>query len=231
MRNGRSTSSNFPPWPALGFCAVQAKGLDWPSETPCSQSVWRPPVRGCRATARLAGRPEDLEVDYIERYAFENADVQAATNPAVWIMRGEWAGAEGPTSFEEKGPPRWRTPTPRCWNGSAWGTAVRPWKAISLVSICVAHYNLGRHLPETLDSLRGKRIPEPRSAGHRRRLHGTGVVRGVPANAVASPVPVREPDERGDRRHAEPRPGQRRGRTSCPWTPTTSLVRTWSNAS
>jgi glycosyltransferase involved in cell wall biosynthesis len=132
----------FPCLGGLGFRSVQAKraGLAFGGV--------RLAVRLDRCSAwvreqeqRWAAGAEDLELDFCERYAFENADVQQAPDEGLrryaaglgWRVRdGEGAGGretgDGPCG-------------------------------LPLVTVSVAHYNLGRYLPETLASLAAQTYP------------------------------------------------------------------------
>ena len=78
---------------------------------------------------RWPGGYEEVERDFMERFAFENADEHVIPNPAVWAFLRE----RGWNAHTDEPP----TPTPDA----------------PLVTIAIAHYNLGQFLPETLASL------------------------------------------------------------------------------
>ncbi|MFO0928135.1 MAG: hypothetical protein U0736_14040 [Gemmataceae bacterium] len=88
-------------------------------------------------SGRLLSGPDDLALDHAERYAFENADFQYADTgyACEQVRRLGWTAAPSAV-LPADGP-------------------------LPLVSVCVPYYNLGRHLPETLASLR--RRPTRRS--------------------------------------------------------------------
>jgi glycosyltransferase involved in cell wall biosynthesis len=132
----------FPCLGGLGFRSIQAKraGLTFGDV--------RLAVRLDRCSAwvreqeqRWAVGAEDLELDYCERYAFENADVQQAPDEAMrryaaglgWRVRdGGEAGA------------------PETGDGT---------NGLPPVTVSIAHYNLGTYLPETLASLAAQTYP------------------------------------------------------------------------
>jgi glycosyltransferase involved in cell wall biosynthesis len=132
----------FPCLGGLGFRAIQAKraGLAFGDV--------RLAVRldGCSAwvreqAQRWAAGMEDLEVDFCERYAFEHADVQCVPDEALrqYAVGLGWQVRDG----EEA-----------CGRETGEGTDDTP-----LVTVSVAHYNLGRYLPETLASLAAQTYP------------------------------------------------------------------------
>jgi glycosyltransferase involved in cell wall biosynthesis len=126
----------------LGFRTVQAKraGLAFGDV--------RLAVRLDRCSAwvreqeqRWAARPEDLERDFCERYAFEHADVQQAPDEA---MRRYAAGLG------------WQVRDGVEAGGRETGDGTND---LPLVTVSIAHYNLGRYLPETLASLAAQNYP------------------------------------------------------------------------
>jgi glycosyltransferase involved in cell wall biosynthesis len=98
--------------------------------------------------------PGDLEADYIERQAFERADVQLAPCPNLlqFVRQAGWAihpNAPGTADearaalLAELNAPR----PPRLPSGKP------------LVTVCVPHFNLGDHLPAALASLAAQTYP------------------------------------------------------------------------
>ena len=112
----------------LGFRAVQAKraGLAF-ADVPLVARLDDTSRHRREAAARWPADLAELERDYAERYSYEHADERIAPDPAV----AEHVGRLG-----------WR-PRPR-----PAALAGQP-----LVTIGIAHYNLGRYLPETLASI------------------------------------------------------------------------------
>jgi glycosyltransferase involved in cell wall biosynthesis len=82
---------------------------------------------------------DDLEVDFLERRSFEHADVQLAPNPAVleYARKSGWSVRMGPADIELTTPQRDKP----------------------LVTVCVPYFNLGKHLPRTLESLAAQTYP------------------------------------------------------------------------
>lgn len=126
----------FPSRGGLGFRAIQAQRAG----VAFADVVLRVAFDGAhRLDREQAGRhPDgvrDLETDYCEQYAFEQANeriVAAADEPEVGRLGWSMAG-----------------PAPlHCPGGE------RP-----LVSVCVPHYNLGPHLPATLQALAVQTYP------------------------------------------------------------------------
>lgn len=129
----RFDAIEFPAAGGLGFRTVQAKRAGLGFDDVCLTVR----LDGCNAwnrdqESRWPDGPEELELDFAERYAFEQADVQEVPDPALreYVRRIGWADRDAV-----------RPPDPDA--GDA-----RP-----LVTAVVPHYNLGRYLPETLASL------------------------------------------------------------------------------
>jgi glycosyltransferase involved in cell wall biosynthesis len=132
----------FPCLGGLGFRSIQAKraGLAFGDV--------RLAVRldGCSAWVReqeqrwATGVP-DLEGDFCERYAFEHADTQCVPDEAMrrYAAGLGWKLREGEASSVRE--------------------AASGGDEFPLVTISVAHYNLGRYLPETLASLAAQTYP------------------------------------------------------------------------
>jgi glycosyltransferase involved in cell wall biosynthesis len=126
----------FPCLGGLGFRSIQAKRAGLAFAGVCLAVR----LDQCSAWVREQGQrwpdgAEDLELDFCERYAFENADVQHAPDEAMrrYAAALGWRVGEG----ERTG-----------WRETGGGTSGLP-----LVTVSVAHYNLGRYLPDTLASL------------------------------------------------------------------------------
>ena len=132
----------FPCLGGLGFRSIQAKRAGLAFGGVCLAvrldrcSAW---VR--EQEQRWAAGAEDLELDFCERYAFENADVQQAPDEA---MRRYAAGLG------------WRVRDGEEAGGceTADGT-----NGLPLVTVSIAHYNLGRYLPDALASLAAQTYP------------------------------------------------------------------------
>jgi glycosyltransferase involved in cell wall biosynthesis len=86
---------------------------------------------------RWPAGPEELELDFAERYSFERADVRVTPCPDLldYVRRAGWAVPADETS----------APPPDD----------RP-----LVTVGIAHFNLGEYLPETLASLAAQTYPD-----------------------------------------------------------------------
>jgi glycosyltransferase involved in cell wall biosynthesis len=78
---------------------------------------------------------DEVERDFMERFSFENADERVVTNRMAWefVQARGWAAKPIPTPMSTDDTP--------------------------LVTIAIAYYNLGRFLPETLESLAGQTYP------------------------------------------------------------------------
>ena len=115
----------------LGFRAVQAKRAGLHFTDVClavrldACNAWRRDQE-----CRWPSGPEELELDFAERYVFENADVRETPDPAMlqYVRRIGWDD-QGTAAIPEAG------------------------DAHPLVTVAVPHYNLGRYLPEALASL------------------------------------------------------------------------------
>jgi glycosyltransferase involved in cell wall biosynthesis len=88
---------------------------------------------------------EDLAIDHAERYAFEHADMQLVCSSAMkdYVHRLGWTV---PTTFEQAN-------DPQIWETLSGRDSIVPPTANPLVTIAIPHYNLGHHLPATLDSV------------------------------------------------------------------------------
>ena len=112
----------------LGFRAIQAKqaGLAF-ADVALTVLLDGANVQRRRESSRLAD-VEDLHREYAERYAFENADAWLSPDPA----------SSNPFSRDPKG------------SALPFGSRLNE---NPLVTVCVAHYNHGRFLPEALAAL------------------------------------------------------------------------------
>jgi glycosyltransferase involved in cell wall biosynthesis len=140
-RERRFAVVEFPCRGGLGFRSVQAKraGLAF-GDVPFAVRL-----DDCSAWVREQEQawptgPEDLSLDFCERYAFENADEQQGGTDGMrdYVARLGWRVR----SAEESGRETKNGPddTP-------------------LVTVSIAYYNLGRYLPETLASLAAQTYP------------------------------------------------------------------------
>jgi hypothetical protein len=140
----------FPSWQAAGFRCVQAKraGSAFRNARLIVRldciNQWR------REAEKRWCSPDDVFLDYCERYTFENADVQAgASADLLDYVRGlGWdVQADARVAPFTAAPEDLLTAAPRA----------RPLPAVAAatpaVTVAVSHYNLGRFLPETLASL------------------------------------------------------------------------------
>ena len=126
----------------LGFRAVQAKraGLAF-AGVPLAVYLDANSQRDREAGRRWPSDFADVETDYLERWAFDNADVQIVPDDEVtaFARRNHWSVR--PDALKVCPPARERTP----WAG------YQPYS--SLITLAIAHYNLGSYLPDTLASL------------------------------------------------------------------------------
>lgn len=130
-REFRFERIEFPSHGGLGFRAVQAKraGLAF-TDTKLVVRFDGASQLDREAEQRWPGTLDGLERDFMEKFAFENAD--EVIDPAGGAAALSW---------------RWVAPP-----------AV-PAPATPLVTIGIAHYNLGAHLPATLDSVAAQTYP------------------------------------------------------------------------
>ncbi len=127
----------FPVLGGLGFRAIQAKGAGLAfADVPLivqldACSAW---LR--EKEQRWATGYEEVEGDFAERFVFENADVVLTPSPELlaFVQRMGWKRREAdtPSTRQDSSP---------------------------LVTVGIAHYNLGRYLPETLASLAAQTYP------------------------------------------------------------------------
>jgi glycosyltransferase involved in cell wall biosynthesis len=163
-REHRFALVEFPTRGGLSFRAIQARraGLAF------ADVRFLVRFDGCSALLRQqehawVNSVADLEQDYCERYAFEHADGRTSPNPALleearrlgWDVGAravgglvERAAGLAPAVFRQDGGGKPR----RSLHPSV--TSEPP-----LVTVSIAHYNLGRYLPETLASLAAQTYP------------------------------------------------------------------------
>ncbi len=136
----------------VGFRSLQAKhaGLAF-TDVPLAVYLDANSQHDREANLRWPSCFTDVETDYLERFAFENADVQYVPDEllAAFVKRNHWnARADAARSFDP--PPKYRRlPT---W-------AVPDNHDTPLVTVAIAHYNLGRYLPDTLATLAAQTYP------------------------------------------------------------------------
>lgn len=121
----------FPSRGGLGFRAIQAKraGLAF-ADTELVVRFDGASQLDRESAQRWPAHLDELERDFMEKFAFENAD--AVIDPDGAAVALGW---------------RWAPPPPV------------PEPATPLVTVGIAHYNLGAHLPATLDSLAAQTYP------------------------------------------------------------------------
>jgi glycosyltransferase involved in cell wall biosynthesis len=129
----------FPCQGGLGFRTIQAKraGLAF-AEVGLAVRLDRCSAWVREQEQRWAAGMDDLEVDFCERYAFEHADIQYTPDDAL----RQCAARQG-----------WRLHNGERTGGRETDDNTYP---LPLVTVSVAHHNLGRYLPETLASLAGQ---------------------------------------------------------------------------
>jgi glycosyltransferase involved in cell wall biosynthesis len=159
----------FPEWQALGFRSVQARraGVAF-TDVPFivtlhGSSQWRR-----EASHHFMDHPDDLETDFAERYAFENADFQAASSPALldhartwgWTVRpGARVIPHGLSTRPDVAIPSGELATAyRALLDDATcvpGVGCTPPQAFAqpLVTIAIPYFNLGPYLADALASI------------------------------------------------------------------------------
>ena len=132
----------------LAFRSIQAKraGLTL-AGAPLAVVLDANSRRDREASQRWPTGFADVETDYLERWAFENADVQIVPDDdlTAFVRRNHW-GVRGDAlkSF------------PPAQSRAQWfGRAPRS----PLVTIAIAHHNLGAYLPDTLTTLAAQSYP------------------------------------------------------------------------
>lgn len=131
----------FPALEGMAFRSVQAQRCGLAFEG----VVLAVRLNTCSSWLRLQQKrwpdgAEHLRVDHLERYSFEHAGQQVTPCPALLahVRERGWLVRDG----DEVGP-----------------AASPPAEEQPLVTVCIAHYNLGRHLPTTLASLERQTYP------------------------------------------------------------------------
>jgi len=122
----------FPSHGGLGFRAVQAKraGLAF-GDTELVVRFDGAAQLDREAAERWPANLDELERDFMERFAFENADAVIDPNGAAAALGWRWS------------------PPPE----------VKPQATGEVVTIGIAHYNLGAHFPATLASVAAQTYP------------------------------------------------------------------------
>jgi GT2 family glycosyltransferase len=149
-RNHRFDAIVFPSWQAAGFRCVQAKRAG-SAFLDARLIVRLDCINQRRREAEMRWcSPDDVFLDYCERYTFENADVQASASADLLdYVRGlGWdVQADARVAPFTNAPEDLLTAAPR--------TQALPAIAVGApaVTVAVSHYNLGQFLPETLASL------------------------------------------------------------------------------
>ncbi|MDY3555446.1 glycosyltransferase family A protein [Gemmata sp. JC717] len=130
----------------LGFRSVQAKraGLAF-GDVPIAVILDGNSQRDREAGQRWPSGFVDVETDYIERYQFENADEQHTPDAELveFVKRNHWAMRNGATNT---------SPLPAPGSGTSQ-------EAAPLVTLAIAHYNLGTYFPDTLATLAAQTYP------------------------------------------------------------------------
>lgn len=153
----------FPVLGGPGFRAVQAKRAGLAFHDTALVMYFHTGSQWLREhEQRWPSQVEDLEVAFTERYSFEQADVLAVASPSLL----DHAARIGWRSQAQT----WLLPVPGDTLNSQWLELLRlatyrrsPTRAsddeLPLVTVGIAHYNLGRYLPEALASLAAQTYP------------------------------------------------------------------------
>jgi GT2 family glycosyltransferase len=99
----------------------------------------------------------EVETDYLERFAFENADVQVLPDEALvqFVRRNHWSvRIDALKSFHPLPDGRDSPETPVNRDRQGAGGDGSP-----LVTVAIAHHNLGRYFPDTLATLAAQSYP------------------------------------------------------------------------
>jgi glycosyltransferase involved in cell wall biosynthesis len=149
----------FPDRGGLGFRAVQARRMGLAlTDTRLVVKVHGPDAWTRPAAGRWPLGPADLAADFCERYAFDHADYQLATTSSWYeeVRHLGWrvrSGARTCKGVDED--------HAALYHGLLGTTPANPGlrEPFPLVTIGVAHYNLGAYLGETLASLAAQTYP------------------------------------------------------------------------
>lgn len=156
----RFAAIEFADWGALGFRSVQAKkfGLAF-ADVPLlvtvhAPSEWRRQQQQCWPTA------DDMALEYSEKYAFEQADFQLLSRSAfaeVIQSLGWKSSADRLRVLNES----MRADTASLYEGllAASPDSLQPDAHSPLVTVSIAHYNLGSYLEAALQSLAEQTYP------------------------------------------------------------------------
>jgi GT2 family glycosyltransferase len=145
----RFTRVEFPADGGLGLRSVQAKraGLAFADVTLAVRldtcGAWRR-----EAEQRWPRGYDEVEADFAERWAFEHADERVTPDAKLleYVKRLGWGGCT--------------SPSPSASEGTAPTLArARARTDAPLVTVGIAHFNLGRYLPETLAALAAQTYP------------------------------------------------------------------------
>jgi GT2 family glycosyltransferase len=131
----------------LGFRAIQAKRAELAfADVPLAVVLDANSQRDREAGQRWPASFGEVETDYLERWSFENADVQVVPDDELlaFIRRNHWS-VRPDASKELPAEPLTRVPQ---------GDGGTP-----LVTLAIAHYNLGPYFPDTLATLAAQTYP------------------------------------------------------------------------
>ena len=180
-REHRSDLIAFSGRGGLGFRAIQAKhaGLAF-TDVPLVVYLDANSQRDREAEQRWPSCFAEVETDHLERFAFENADVQCVPDDALaaFVKRNHWvvrpaASSTAPSPLAGEGggasPPGEGARSENKYGSRFVGSDVHPSPGgeapppspargegedkTPLVTVAIAHYNLGRYLPDTLATL------------------------------------------------------------------------------
>lgn len=131
----------------LGTRAIQAKraGLAF-ADVPLAVYLDGNSQRDREANRRWPTNFADVETDYLERWAFENADVQCVPDDLLtaFVKRNHWTVRSDATKSLPS-PPEHRKLTSWAASGES--------QDGPLVTVAIAHHNLGAYFPDTLATL------------------------------------------------------------------------------
>ena len=134
-------SIEFPARGALGFRAIQAKraGLAF-ADVVLAVRLDGTSQQDREAESRWAGCFEEVQLDFAERFAFEEADVQRIPDEslAAIMQKKGWQLRECVAVRHER---------------------IKAATSPPLVTVAIAHHNLGRYFPETLATLAAQTYP------------------------------------------------------------------------
>jgi GT2 family glycosyltransferase len=132
----------------LGARAIQAKRAGLAIEdVPLVAYLDGSSQRDREANRRWPSSFAEVETDYLERFAFENADVQILPDDelAGFVRRNHWNVRPDAVKSLAEMPSLLPAPEPA--------------DASPLVTVAIAHHNLGRYFPDTLATLAAQTYP------------------------------------------------------------------------